>query len=362
MSTDQNEKKRPEIFSAGRFSPVQEMEVFKVTADKSVRKILLKRKDGKAANAFKAGQYLSLQSRIGTSLVARPYSIYTSPKLAEEGFYGIAVEDFPGAFAGHWFGQLKEGTTVRVAAPLGNFVPDGQKEIIALAGGSGITPFLSMAAAIADGELDLDLTILYGNTSREAEMLQEEIAALQEASERVKVISVYSEEKDKEAESGFPDARLVKKYARGDYEVWACGPGPMYDFLKEDLPQLGLPAARIRMEMSAVTKDPELLPGYPPEAIGERYTVKVLGLQDVYTISALAHEPLSATLERAALPFQTHCRSGVCGWCSALLEEGEVYCPSASEFRSEKERFEGKIRLCTSFPLRVCVVRLDGEE
>ena len=112
---------------------------------------------------FRAGQYLSVKLQIGDSFVTRPYSISSSPKWATEGKVAITVRTNPGGFVADWLLEnLKEGDTVIASAGEGQFYYENlrdAKNVVALAGGSGITPFLSMAYAIRDGIEDFNLTI-----------------------------------------------------------------------------------------------------------------------------------------------------------------------------------------------------------
>ena len=74
--------------------------------------------------------------------------------------------------------NLKVGDKVIVSDPQGQFYYEDlrdSKHVIALAGGSGITPFLSMAAAIAEGSEDFNLTILFGSRTQEQILFKEEL-------------------------------------------------------------------------------------------------------------------------------------------------------------------------------------------
>ena len=87
-----------------------------------------------------------------------------------------------------------------------------------MAGGSGITPFYSMACAVADGIEDFDLTILYGSRTKDTILLKEELEAVAARSNsRVKVVHVLSDE----AVEGFITAELIKKYADAKAELHA---------------------------------------------------------------------------------------------------------------------------------------------
>ena len=114
---------------------------------------ILKRADGKPASYFRAGQYISLKLPIEGSFVTRPYSISSSPKWAlEEGKVAVTVKTNPNGFAADWMlGNFKVGDEVKGSEGLGSFFYQKYRDadhVVALAGGSGITPFLSMAYAI----------------------------------------------------------------------------------------------------------------------------------------------------------------------------------------------------------------------
>ncbi len=124
-------------------------------ADAGAKTYLMKSVDDKPLAYFRAGQYLSLKLAIGSSRVSRPYSISSSPTDALKGVCSVTVRTNPDGFAaGYILDELRVGDRIVSSGPQGNFYYEplrDPKHIIAIAGGSGITPFLSMAQAIADG-------------------------------------------------------------------------------------------------------------------------------------------------------------------------------------------------------------------
>ena len=120
---------------------------------------VLKRADGAPLPYFRAGQYISLKLPIDGSFVSRSYSLCSSPKEALNGLYSITVRANPGGFvADRLLEEKKPGDTIISSSPQGFFYYEDLrdcKNVIGLAGGSGITPFLSMARALADGIEDL---------------------------------------------------------------------------------------------------------------------------------------------------------------------------------------------------------------
>ncbi|MBN2051764.1 MAG: hypothetical protein JW760_15035, partial [Spirochaetales bacterium] len=123
--------------------------------------------DTKTLAYFRAGQYLSIKLHIGESVLSRPYSIRSAPAEALEGSYTITIKRTDDGFASNFiFDNWRVGTVIEASAPLGEFVYEPIRDaahIVGLAGGSGITPFYSLARAIADGTEDATLTILYGS-------------------------------------------------------------------------------------------------------------------------------------------------------------------------------------------------------
>ena len=211
---------------------------------------IMRSKDGGPVACFRAGQYLSLKLKIGESAVSRPYSISSSPKDALNGVVSVTVRSNPDGFAaGYMLEEFKEGGVVLSSGPQGNFYYEelrDPKNIVALAGGSGITPFLSMAQAIAEGTEDFDLTIIFGSRTRDQILFRKELDWIALKCNKVKVVHVLSDEEAEGFEHGFITADLIKKYAKEPYSVFVCGPEAMYRFLKGELDKLGLPKKNIR--------------------------------------------------------------------------------------------------------------------
>lgn len=114
---------------------------------------------------FRAGQYVSVRHEIDGSVVSRPYAISSSPFAALKD-RKIAVTVKKAGFFSDWmFERAAVGDEFSLGDPSGDFFHDGirdSRNVVGIAGGSGITPFYSMAQAIAEGSEDFSLTLLYG--------------------------------------------------------------------------------------------------------------------------------------------------------------------------------------------------------
>lgn len=318
--------------------------------------------DGSALPSFRAGQYISIRLKIGSSLVTRPYSLSSSPLRARQGEYEVTVSENPGGFAADWMlRNLKAGDSLVISSPLGEFFHDGSRDchdVIALAGGSGITPFMSMAAAIRDGDEDFRLTILDGNRNERSIMFREELDEICAATDKVRVIHVLSDEDKEGFEPGFITADLVRKHATGDFSIFICGPGAMYSFLKGEMAKLDLPKHLVRSESPAVTHDIACHPGFPAEAAGSRFRMTVRQGAHEHLIEASSEEPVLVALERAGIKAPSSCRSGACGWCRSRLVNGECFVPDENDGRSPEDLKDGHIHPCASFPISDIVLEV----
>ena len=306
---------------------------------------------------FRAGQYVSIALDIGDAKLNKPYTIRSCPKDALKGTYTITVKRTAKGFASDYIlDNWQVGTKVKLSAPLGEFYHQelrDAKQVVALAGGSGITPFYSMAAAIADGTEDFTLTILYGSRTKDAILLRDELEAVAAASTgKVKIVHVLSDEEAEDCEKGFITAELIKKYApEGDYSVYLCGPKAMYKFMDAELPTLGLKARRIRQELPGEYGDPTADAAYPKDAAGKTYQITVLIRGEAQTVSCRADQTLLDALEKAGIRAPSHCRSGECGWCHSRLVSGDVYIPEDVDGRRAADKKFGWVHPCCSYPV-----------
>ena len=309
---------------------------------------------------FRASQYVSVSLNIDGRPVNKPYTIRSNPKDAlgtENTSYTLTIKTVNPGFASPWIlANWKEGDEVDISGPLGDFYYNSIKDaknVIALAGGSGITPFYSMAAAIVDGVEDFNLTILYGSRTADGILLKDEIEELAAKSDgKVKVVHVLSNEEKAGFEHGFLTAELIKKYApEGDYSVFMCGPKAMYAFGEGECKKLGLPKRRYRAEMSGDYMNVVNNEDYPKDQIGKQYKLTVYIHGEKQEITCKADESLIWALEAAGIKAPTHCRSGECGWCHSRLISGNVYVPADADGRRMGDKKFGWIHPCASFPL-----------
>lgn len=328
---------------------------------------VFRRADGEAFPYFRAGQYLSLKLPLEGSFVTRAYSLCSSPKDALKGRAAITVRSNPGGFAADkLLAALKPGDEVIASDPQGFFYYEDlrdAKHVVGLAGGSGITPFLSMAYALRDGAEDFELTLLYGSRDEESILFRKELDEVAAACPKFRVVHVLSDEEKAGYEHGFVTAELIKKYAPADaeYSVFLCGPEGMYRFLKPEIEKLALPERLFRRKMIDVTKTPWELDGYPQQCRDKIFNLTVRQGDREYKLSASANETVLTAIERAGIKAPSRCRSGECGWCRSRMLQGSVFIPQENELRRWADKEYGYIHPCSSFPTSDIVLEVPGE-
>lgn len=327
---------------------------------------VFRRADGKPAPYFRAGQYMSLKLPIGESFVTRPYSISSSPKDALSGKVAVTVKSNPDGFAADWMLEnFKVGDTVHASEGLGSFYYETYRDaphVVALAGGSGITPFLSMARAIRDGIEDFRLTILFGSRTEDTILFKDELDAIAAVTGKVRVVHVLSHEEKEGFEHGFLTAELIRKYAGDEpYSVFVSGPGPMFRFVNGELPKLGLEKKYIRKENPAVTKTVWEEPGYPAEKKDKVFKLTVRQGPNETVCDCSANEPILVAVERAGIRAPSRCRSGECGWCRSRVVSGEVFIPAETDGRRWADKQCTEIHPCATFALSDLTIVVPGE-
>lgn len=304
---------------------------------------------------FSAGQYLSITLEIGKMKMTRPYSLSSSPREALAGNYMLTIKRVDGGLASNYIlDNWTVGTEVTASEPLGVFTYEplrDAKTIIGIAGGSGITPFRSLAKAIADGDEDAEMILLYGTRTLADAVFQEEFKELEATCPKFKLVNVLSHEEADGCENGFITADLIKKYApEGDYSLFLCGPQAMYDFVDKEIATLGLRRKFVRHELFGEYFNPSKEADYPANVAPEfKLTVRIAGKEQ--TLTAPADTTLLRTLEANGILAPAHCRSGECGWCHSKLVSGEVYTPKSVDGRREADLIYGYIHPCCAFPL-----------
>lgn len=176
---------------------------------------------------FASGRYVTVFLNIEGLKITRAYSLCSSPKESlttgdRDGFYQITVKAVGGGLVSNYILENWEvGTKVELSAPEGQFdyvyLRDAPT-VVCLAGGSGITPFLSMAKSICDGDEDFNMILLYGSRDKKSILFKEEFDQLQKKNHRIRVVHVLSDEKAPKLDAGTAEGTDTSKMPAGTGE------------------------------------------------------------------------------------------------------------------------------------------------
>lgn len=319
--------------------------------------ILRPQKSDQKLAFFRAGQYLSLVFDMNGNKISRPYSIASSPFDAlNKNFYAITIKRKNNGFISNYIlDKLKVNDKLVVSGPEGDFYYEelrDKKHILAIAGGSGITPFLSMAKAIVEENEDFYLTILFGNRRKENIIFYNQLLDFEKKSnKKIKVVHILSEEKRSDFHHGYINLNIIKKYWTKETSIYICGPKPMYDFILSEIRPLNLERKLIRLEASNEIGCPKNYHNYKNFGNKKIYKIKVVHFNEIYYINANANETILIALQKANIPTQSKCLSGKCSWCRIKVKKGHVFSPKDFASPRAADMPNNVYYSCSTFPV-----------
>ena len=302
---------------------------------------------------FQAGQYLSVVADIGPVRTSRPYSLSSPPN--QRGYYDITVRNVENGFvAPHLLNRIEPDQTIETSAPSGCFYFNPlihDRTSVFIAGGSGITPFMSMIREVVECGLDRTIYLFYGNRSDTDILFHEELLRISRRFRRVTYVPVIETPSPRyDGAKGYITGTLMKEVmgGTGGRTYYLCGPPAMYDFCLAELDGLGIPRHKIRREMYGPAPDITCNPGWPPHVGRDTtFAVRIRGRGEIH---ARAGEPLLNSLERNGIFVPAQCRSGECSLCRVKLISGRVFQPAGVLLRKSDRQF-GYIHSCAAYPL-----------
>lgn len=316
----------------------------------------------KDAFRFRAGQHLTLRTDIGGEEVRRNYSLCTAPA---DNDLMVTVKRIAGGVFSNWVGdQLKAGHTIDVMTPHGSFTTDFDAKTshryVGFAGGSGITPVISLIRTALSVEPDSRFTLFYGNRDANSIIFLEELAALKDrylgSFELYHFLS--DEEGDVDLFNGMLDRETCDEAIehlvddpQGIAAWFICGPGPMMDAAEAAL--IDRDVARDRIHIERFTA------GRPSAALAAQMAAlqeEAAGLTLSVTLDGRTRKVefteanILDSAREAGLPAPFACKAGVCATCRAKVTKGKVEM-AARYGLTDEEIDAGYVLTCQSVPL-----------
>ncbi len=303
---------------------------------------------------FLPGQYITIQKDLQDSLLRRAYSICSSPESDE---LRVAIKEVDkGRFSYFANNELKQGDLLDIAGPEGRFVletsDENQKDYMAVAAGSGITPVISMIKSVLQNEEKSRFALIYGSKSGDKTIFKKELDDLVISSKgRLKIQYVFSQIISDKALFGRIDSNRVKDLLKNDFSDWnfstyfLCGPEELIDATKTILLGNGVKEDAIKFELFSSTSNKKVV---TKSLDGNTEICVVIDDEETNFEMRMDEIILDAALAKG-LDAPYSCQGGVCSSCLARVVEGAAVM-ERNTILDDDEIEEGLILTCQAHP------------
>jgi len=290
--------------------------------------------------AYTAGQFCTFRAVLDGEPVVRCYSMSSAPETGEP--FTTTVKRVPGGRMSNWMNDtLRAGDTIEVLRPTGLFVLHEREEpLVAFAGGSGITPVISIIKT-ALATTGRQILLVYANRSDDQVIFADELERLR--SSAAGRLSIHHH---LDSERGFLDAdacaSLVGDAPEADFYI--CGPGAYMDTVEAGLSSLGVGHSQRFIERFVLD---EPAPTDGADSSAQSLVIRLGGRET--TVRYQAGDTILETARRGDLHPPFSCEQGNCATCMAHLEEGSATM-RVNNALSPEEVDAGWVLTCQALP------------
>jgi ferredoxin-NADP reductase len=322
-----------------QFAPLRIKRVVRETGD-AVSLVLDVPADCSQRFRYEAGQFLTLRVPVDGQNLQRCYSMSSAP--AEEDLQ-ITVKRDPGGVVSNWLNDTAaEGVEIHASPPSGRFLlRDSGGEIVAFAGGSGITPIMSLVRTALSNS-SRRIRLFYANRNRDSVIFADPLTRLAEIHPDRLVVKHHLDD-----DSGVVTRAAVEAFVAGadDADYYICGPGPFMDTVEAAVLAGGVARDRVHLERFEVAPVPVEATDTSPA------TDEVVIDLDGTTTTAVyrSGNTLLQTARLAGLRAPSSCETGSCGTCMARIVAGTARMLN-NDALDDDEVAEGWVLTCQALP------------
>ena len=297
---------------------------------------------------FIAGQYINFVIENNGKEERRSYSICSGPNEP----LAVAVKSVSDGNISAWFNTLAEvGMEIQVSKPAGNFqLKTADKNVVAFSAGSGITPIMSIAKALASS--DGKMKLFYGNRTQNSILFHDEIKNLS----HVQTDFYLSGETIEGYSAGRLDAAAISEIIKKDLELlkadtfFLCGPEEMIKAGVDTLKLFGVPVEKIHYELFTVPTLMKSNTASSDSAFSGESNVKVIldGEEIEFKLKSNGKSILDV-LDKSGFDAPYSCRGGVCSSCKGKILQGKATM-TMNYALTEEEVAEGYVLVCQAHP------------
>lgn len=311
---------------------------------------------------YKPGQFLTLIFSLEGESVRRAYSLCSAPDI--DAHPAVTVKRVEGGKVSNYINDhITAGSTIEVMAPAGVFTTDiskkNKRHVVLFAGGSGITPMMSLTQSILNTESSTIVSLVYANRDEASIIFKQKINDLKtKYGKQLNVVHVLENPPSGwDGPKGMLTPDLVQTILKGlpkklfkPREYFMCGPAGMMEQIELAFEKYKLPKDKLRKEsFSASLDDARKGAGNEVEGIVER-EVTIIYSGEEHKVTVKPNETIldAALDDNIDLPFS--CQSGICTSCMGRCTSGKVFMEEDDSL-SPKEIEQGFVLTCVGHPL-----------
>lgn len=344
-----------------RFHELQVTDVRKTIRDAVV--VTLKPVNGAASEFdFTQGQYLTFRRDFDGEEIRRSYSICSGKG---EGILQVGIKRVDGGAFSTWANEeLATGAIIEAMPPMGRFFTaldaSTEKTYLAFAGGSGITPVLSLIKTTLEAEPRADFTLVYANKGVSTIMFREELEDLKNIyMGRFNVIHILEQDaQDIDLFSGLVTEEKCAELFKSWIDIasvdtaFICGPEPMMLGIAKALKDHGLSDTQIKFELFASSQPGRLAKPAASKAAAAAAQVSLSVTLDgaTQTLEADGQTSILDIARAGNMDAPYACKAGVCSTCRCRVIEGEVDM-RANHALEDYEVEKGYVLSCQTYPV-----------